>query len=371
MKPSFGFVAPLRCPVGCLLLAAFLVLASPANGGAASAAVSGNASPEKGTVLGIAGGRFTINRAPVFLLGFSYYGALGASEEFVRQDLTDFQEHGFNWLRVWATWEAFGEDVSGVDAAGRPREPYLGRLKRLVAECDRRGMVVDVTLTRGKGATAGRISDLAGHLQAVATLLDALRPYQNWYLDLANERDVGDARFVSAQELRRLRDRVRELDRARLVTASFGGHDLSDADIREAIQEVDVDFLAPHRPRHAGSPAETERETRRVISLMRQAGKVVPVHHQEPFRRGYTTWQPTAEDFLTDLRGAVAGGAAGWCFHNGSQRGVADEQPRRSFDLRARRLWDQLDAAEREFVTQARQAIAGAGASPKDAEVHD
>ncbi len=26
-----------------------------------------------------------------------------------------------------------------------------------------------------------------------------------------------------------------------------------------------------------------------------------------------------AADFLTDLRGAVAGGAAGWCLHNGSQ----------------------------------------------------
>jgi hypothetical protein len=303
--------------------------------------------------LGIDGNQFTLNGTPAFLLGFSYYGALGASEAVVRRDLGDFQERGFNWLRVWATWDAYGEDVSAVDAAGQPREPYLGRLKWLVAECDRRGMVVDVTLTRGEGATRGRIRDMDSHRRAVATIVEALRPYRNWYLDLANERDVRDARFVSTAELKQLRARVRELDPKRLLTASFGGHDLSEADIRKAIEEVGVDFLAPHRPRHPGSPAETERETRRVIEGMRELGTVVPVHHQEPFRRGYTSWQPTAEDFLTDLRGAIAGGAAGWCFHNGSQRGAPDEQPRRSFDLREKRLWDQLDAEERKLVNEA------------------
>ena len=77
-------------------------------------------------------------------------------------------------------------------------------------------------------------------------------------------------------------------------------------------------------------------------------GRPVPVHYQEPFRRGYGRWEPSSADFLADLRGAVAGGAAGWCLHNGSSRGAAEGRPRRSFDLRARRLFDQLDAEERE-----------------------
>jgi hypothetical protein len=77
------------------------------------------------------------------------------------------------------------------------------------------------------------------------------------------------------------------------------------------------------------------------------------VHHQEPFRRGYAGWEPTSDDFLTDLRGAVAGEAAGWCFHNGSQRTTPDNTPHRSFDLRRQRLFDQLDAEERKFVTAA------------------
>lgn len=77
------------------------------------------------------------------------------------------------------------------------------------------------------------------------------------------------------------------------------------------------------------------------------------MHYQEPFRRGFGSWEPKAVDFLTDLRGAVAGGAAGWCFHNGSQRTARDGSPRRSFDLHARRLFDQIDKEERNVVASA------------------
>ena len=119
---------------------------------------------------------------------------------------TTCERHGFNWLRVWATWAAFDRDVSAVDAAGRPREPFLGRLKWLVAECDRRGLVVDVTLTRGDAAAGGALPDLAAHRRAVETVVGALKGHRNWYLDLANERDVRDARHVPAAELKTLRD---------------------------------------------------------------------------------------------------------------------------------------------------------------------
>jgi hypothetical protein len=82
------------------------------------------------------------------------------------------------------------------------------------------------------------------------------------------------------------------------------------------------------------------------------------VHYQEPFRCGYGTWQPGAEDFLVDLRGAVMGGAAGWCFHNGAQSGAPASQPRRSFDLRDKRMFDQLDTEELSVVSQVAKALA-------------
>jgi hypothetical protein len=313
------------------------------------------------TVLGVAGSRFTINGQPTFLLGLSYYAGLGAPEEFIRKDVDDAQHFGFNWLRVWANWNQFDNDASAVDSEGQPREPTLQKLEWLVSECDRRGLVLDLTLARSQPsgrATAGQLSGLPTHRRAVETLVTRLKPYGNWYLDLANEHDVRDGRYVPASEIQILREVVREIDPARLVTASYGGHDLELADLRNALLTERSDFVCPHRPREPGSASQTAVRTRACLALMQSlGGRVVPVHYQEPFRRGYTTWEPTAADFLADLQGAVAGGAAGWCFHNGSQRNTTDHQPRRSFDLRTRRLFDQFDPVERQVLAKLKAAL--------------
>jgi hypothetical protein len=312
------------------------------------------------TVLGIEGTRFTLNGKPTFLLGASYYGGLGAPEDFVRRDLDDLQRHGFNWLRVWATWRSADADVSAVTPDGQAREPYFGRLAKVIAECDRRGLVVDVTLFRDAGTrdpAHKHLANLDAHGRAVETLVAGLKSYRNWYLDLANEHDVRDDRYVSDRELKDLRDLVRRLDPRRLVTASFGGHDLSTEDLQDSLLVVGVDFLTPHRPRGPESPGRTQEQTQSCLARMKELGRLVPVHYQEPFRRGYQSWEPTADDFLTDLRGAVAGGAAGWCFHNGQQRGTPDNRPRRSFDLREQRLFDQLDAEERKVMAGAKALL--------------
>lgn len=304
-----------------------------------------------GGTLAADGAQLTLHGKATFLLGFSYYGALGAPESFVERDLDDAQRCGLNWLRIWVTWESYGRDVSAVDAAGAPREPFMDRLKWLVAECDRRGMVVDLTLTRGASPTgaptAGRLPNFDSHRRAVKTLVTELKQWRNWYLDLANEHDVRDARYVSPREIKSLRALVRELDRERLVTASFGGHDVDEQDLRNALFTEELDIVAPHRPRQAASPEQTEAATRRTLESMKKLGRVAPVLYQEPFRRGYTKWEPSATDFLNDLGGATDAGAAGWCFHNGSQRDAPDQQPRRSFDLSTQRLFDQLDVEER------------------------
>lgn len=323
--------------------------------------VSFPAAAAEATIVGIDGPRFTLNGKPTFLLGLSYYAALGAPEEFVRRDLDDVQRYGFNWLRVWATWESFGNDVSAVDSRGQSRQPFMDKLKWLVGECDRRGLVIDVTLTRGKGpsyaASAGRLPDFESHQRAVESVVNALKQHRNWYLDLANERDVRDDRYVPSAELKTLRELLRRLDPLRLATASYGGHDLNERDMRDGLLTAELDFLCPHRPRNPESPAQTEARTRKCLAQMKQIGRVVPILHQEPFRRGYTAWEPAATDFLTDLRGAVTGGAAGWCFHNGTQSNTADKEPRRSFDLRAKRLFDQLDAEERKVVLGAAASL--------------
>ncbi len=300
--------------------------------------------------LGVAGSEFTIGGKPTFLLGMSYYAGVGASEEFRRRDLDDMKRHGINWIRVWATWAAFDHDVSAVDQEGRPRQHYLDKLRSLVVEAGRRGMMVDVTLSRGNGLTGPeRLQSLAAHQRAVETIVTALRTEPNWYLDLANERDVRDKRFVGAAELAELRRLAKKLDPTRLVTASHGG-DLSREQVKEDLETIGVDFVCPHRPRTPASPSETATKTREYARWMKEIGRVVPIHYQEPFPRGYTKWEPQAKDFLTDLQGAKAGGAAGWCFHNTAQRDDPERRPRRSFDLRTQRLMDQLDREERKVL---------------------
>jgi hypothetical protein len=302
------------------------------------------------TELAVRDGRFLLNGKPTFLLGISYYAGLGAADASVAADLKEMQSRGFNWLRVWATWDAFENDVAAVDGEGRPREPYLSRLKALVKQLDSMGMVADVTLSRGEGSTGvRRLLTHEAHRRAVETVVDALKPWRNWYLDLANERNIGDRRFARVEELKVLRERVRQLDPGRLVTASPGG-DIGADELREYVREVQVDFITPHRPRGPESPGQTEAKTREYRAQMEALGRVVPVHYQEPFRRGYASWNPTAEDFAADLAGARAGGAAGWCFHNGDRRDTPDHRPRRSFDLRDQRLFAQFDQEERKAV---------------------
>ncbi len=298
-------------------------------------------------VLGIQDSQFTINSKPLFLYGCSYYGALGASAEFLRRDLDDLQRFGFNWIRVWATWAGFTNNVAAVNADGSPREPFLGKLKQLVADCDRRGLVVDVTLSRGNGVTGPpKLQTHAAHRRAVETIVTALKPWRNWYLDLSNERNIKDQRHTSIEELKKLRSLARQMDPQRLVTASHAG-DITSDELREYLLTVPVDFLSPHRPRHAGSAGETEAKTKEYLLLMKALGRVVPVHYQEPFRRGFGRWEPLVADFVTDARAARASGAAGWCFHNGDERGKSDGRPARSFDLRGMRLFDQLDEVEK------------------------
>jgi hypothetical protein len=85
---------------------------------------------------------------------------------------------------------------------------------------------------------------------------------------------------------------------------------------------------------------------------MKSAPRSVPVHYQEPFRRGYDTWEVIENDFSTDLRGARVGGAAGWCFHTGASHASMDGRPRKCFDMRPGegRLFQQLDTEEKAFV---------------------
>ncbi|MCC6698413.1 MAG: hypothetical protein IT365_22500 [Candidatus Hydrogenedentes bacterium] len=313
----------------------------------------------QGPVLGVDGARFTLDGRPAFLLGCSYYGALGVEDETViARDLGDLATLGFNWIRVWVTWNAFENNVTAVAPDGAARPPYLDRLKRLCHMAGEHGMVVDVTVTRGDAPDFP--TNYEQHSAVMITLARELLPFRNVYFDVGNERNVGDARYVPMEEVGRLIRAIKTIDPKRLCTASQGG-DISREEVIAYINEGEVDFLTPHRPRGADSPAQTAEKTREYLDIMKEARRIVPVHYQEPFRRGYGDYPPKAEDFLTDLSQAREGGAAGWCFHNGSVRGDdgnPEQRPRRSFDMRPAegRLFDQIDDVEQEFLRRLKES---------------
>ena len=350
-------LSPVPATLGTLLLV-LLISICPANGQGKNKRQKGSSLPAA-TELGIKGAQFTINGTPTFLYGMSYYGALGASEDFILRDLADMKKYDFNWIRVWANWSAFGNEVSAVDGNGNPREPFFTKLKWLVAECDPKGIIVDVTLSHTNFHAGTELEALESHRKAVEAIIRLLKPYHNWYLDLANERNAPGNRSVSFEELKQLRKTAKQLDPGLLITASAGGNiGISRKDMYEYLMTAQVDFICPHTPRrNAEGPAKTEATSLGYLAWMKEIGRTVPVNFQEPFRRGYTKWQPIAEDYVTALRGAKAGGAAGWCFHNGGQKESPESKPRRSFEMSEKRLFDQLDSEELKAIENIRNIM--------------
>jgi hypothetical protein len=143
-----------------------------------------------------------------------------------------------------------------------------------------------------------------------------------------------------------------------LITASHAG-DITRDELREYLDTVRVDFISPHRPRDAKSAGQTAGKTKEYLDWSRALGRTTPVHYQEPFRRGFTRgWNPAANDFIHDAVAARDSNAAGWCFHNGDERDREDGKPRRSFDLREMRLFEQLDAEEATAISSLKEIFA-------------
>ena len=296
---------------------------------------------------------FTIDKEPTFLCGISYYAGNSVEDpEHVKKDLDDMVKDGLNWIRVWAIWNS----VSAVTPDGAIREPYMSRLKTLIEESNKRGIIVDVTLTRGNKSSP---SNLAQHLACAKTIATELKPYRNIYIDIANERDVGDARHVTYSEMGTIIDAIKSIDSDRICTAS--GVPGSQANLDEYFSVGHCDFIAPHLCRDKECPAKTLGTVTEFISWMNNLKHRVPVNLQEPFRRDYSEYQPIQEDYYRDAGGGKIAGAAGWCLHNGSSRSSKDKRPQRSFSMSKEhgRLYAQLDSVEMDVSNNIIEQIGG------------
>jgi hypothetical protein len=306
------------------------------------------------TALGITpdGKYFTVNNDTTYLMGVSYFGATGiANWNRVLLDLNDMQAAGFNWIRIWAFWESPPRDGDAsnptpVDisvlnrSTATVRSTYMNRLKNIIAECDQRGMIVDVTWARvlpSKPSVFPQTYD--EHLRCSKKLAEVLEGFENVYFDIGNECNVGIKR-LTIDRIGTAIDAINVIDPSRICTASFRPGGPFQLDSLRWLGKVD--FLAAHGPDAADTADDV---VLKYISWMEQLNYRMPVHFNEVPRRGvdYSGWTPDKIDFYHMCVGAKVAMGAGWCFHNGWE---FKGSPFRSFHMMDQRLYPQLDDQE-------------------------
>lgn len=241
----------------------------------------GSAGADEHHELGISGTRFLLDGKPFPYTGISFFNAIynpafnRSSEERVRW-LRKFKSYGINVLRVWAQWD---NRRGFVDAApehtlyfpdGCLRAENVATLKAILADCDREGMVVELTLFSHESLQNNIRLGPAESDRAVTALAKELSPFRNLTFQVWNEHSERVLELVRA---------LRAADPKRLVTNSPGfAGDLGDPAQNEAL-----DYLTPHTSRQ-GSGRHWELAPQQIASLLKQYHK--PVVDDEPARNG-------------------------------------------------------------------------------------
>lgn len=299
-----------------------------------------------GSALGISGNRFTLCGEPTFLLGVSYFDAVG----WRASDLDALQARRFNLIRIFLDWSIIDFNVvrlSPLAARGfvTPDGSLTNSesLLKLVRACAARGIVVDVTILTALYNAAHPLSktlDMPSRERAVRSAAGLLKDEPNVLFDVCNEHDVawnGKTTTLTHEEVAVLIRAARDEHPAAIVTVSSGEKHLADArNIREEL-DAGVMLVTPHFHRTPDWFDRTGERVRAVRAAIRAAGRDVPIYLQEEQRRGWEKNNSSAAQMLHSAREAVAAGAAGWVFHTYA-----------GFDLRSKSFLENLDEVERE-----------------------
>jgi hypothetical protein len=188
----------------------------------------------------------------------------------------------------------------------------------------------------------------AARARAVEEITRALLPFRNVLFDLCNEHDHPDGP-ISHAAARTLRDKVKAIDSARILTiSSTESHlvsatgQLDENGVRNLREEagtgagsVGVDVVAPHFPRTDDWDAATAARVQAVRAALDRLGSRAPIYLNEERRaEAGTQVDPTA--YQRAFSGAKNAGAAGWLFHTAA-----------GFELKKRPFLDALDPGER------------------------
>ncbi len=244
----------------------------------ASAAAPPTAPPAEIT---ITAARFVLDGRPFPYTGLSFFNAIynpafnKSSEDRVRW-LRIFTQHGINVLRIWCQWDNArgfvdaGPASTMYNADGTLRPLPLGRLKEILLDADREGVVVELVLfCQESWGENIRLADPAMD-RAVAALATELLPHRNLTLQIWNEMDhrVPEALAI-----------IKHIDPKRLVTNSPGYAGVLGNDDENRL----LDYLTPHTSRQ-DKGRTWEIAPREIAGLIAKFHK--PVVDDEPARCG-------------------------------------------------------------------------------------
>jgi hypothetical protein len=261
--------------------------------------------PATAQKLSIQGDRFAVDGAPRFLTFMTMFGAMGAPD--IVADLQTVRNLGFDGVRIWPNLDT-GPQLMNRDGTLKPEE--LARLQLILDEARKQRLIVDVSFTY---ETVAGLDVARGRL-GIAAATEALRSYDNILIDIQNERNVTDRRFMSEADVARALAAIRSIDPARIVVASNSPVDPADY-AADFTARLGLDATAYHEPRN--SRWYTLPEMQNNVGAMRKNGKPAYLQEAMPTRDDLFAYpaHDRADYFIQAIANAKLTGAAAWCFH--------------------------------------------------------
>lgn len=320
--PAAGYA-----PTLLLLLLPLVWLLTTCDAPVEPAAPAGTASAPEiivGTDLTVAGTRFMRDGRPFDYTGVSFFNALynptfNASPETRAQWLAKFHKYGIRVLRIWAQWDN-GKGFVDTDPKhtlyfkdGRLRPDHVARLKALLTDAEKAGMVVELALFSEESRRGKKELTPEAERAAVQSVAESLKPYRNLILQVWNEQSLRVLDHVKI---------VRAIDPQRLVTNAPG----LPGDLGDDEQNRALDFLTPHTTRYGDQP-HWEVAPAQIAGLIAKFGK--PVVDDEPARNGTLKFGgpkggSTPQDHIRQIQAVRAAGGYVIYHHDMFQMGAGD-----------------------------------------------
>lgn len=244
-----------------------------------------NAATQPSNELTISGTSFLLNGQPFPFTGISFFNAIynptfNRSHEERRKWLEKFKRYGINVLRVWGQWDTARGYVDTCKTCtlyfpdGRLRMEHVARLKEIIVDADKLGMVIQVALFAQESYYANIRLGQQEADRAVAAITKELMPHRNVVIQIWNE--------LSERVLDHVKT-VKTVDPKRVVTNSPGVAGIL-GDIK---QNEALDYLSPHTVRQAAG-RHWEIAPHEIAYIMKRYRK--PVVDDEPARNGTSSF---------------------------------------------------------------------------------